>query len=186
MHHLPSHASLLVSFYFSLSVYFLFSSLALHSCVICRGRQNNLHELWAMLNFLFPDIFVNSGPFDQCFDLAKAKTTPVPWHSSLSSTPSCEQPSLSLGCIPDRPPPFGRPSSPAGAGGQGHARQGPPSHAALLPAAAQERRGGVAAAQARAQDQRAPQRVSGQIGVLPRSESLVNRNPPEVAASAST
>jgi SWI/SNF-related matrix-associated actin-dependent regulator of chromatin subfamily A member 5 len=33
--------------------------------------QNNLHELWAMLNFLLPDIFVASAPFDSCFDLTK-------------------------------------------------------------------------------------------------------------------
>ena len=33
--------------------------------------QNNLHELWAMLNFLLPDVFVSSLPFDKCFDLAK-------------------------------------------------------------------------------------------------------------------
>ena len=33
--------------------------------------QNNLHELWAMLNFLFPHVFVSSLPFDNCFDLGK-------------------------------------------------------------------------------------------------------------------
>ncbi|EOD36557.1 hypothetical protein EMIHUDRAFT_429157, partial [Emiliania huxleyi CCMP1516] len=30
--------------------------------------QNNLHELWALLNFLFPDIFNTSEPFDRSFD----------------------------------------------------------------------------------------------------------------------
>ena len=35
--------------------------------------QNNLHELWAMLNFLLPDVFVSSLPFDNCFDLTKGK-----------------------------------------------------------------------------------------------------------------
>jgi SWI/SNF-related matrix-associated actin-dependent regulator of chromatin subfamily A member 5 len=29
--------------------------------------QNNLHELWALLNFLLPDIFGSSADFDSCF-----------------------------------------------------------------------------------------------------------------------
>lgn len=32
--------------------------------------QNNLHELYSLLNFLHPDIFVNSSKFDKCFDLS--------------------------------------------------------------------------------------------------------------------
>jgi len=31
--------------------------------------QNNLHELWALLNFLLPDIFSNADQFDNWFDL---------------------------------------------------------------------------------------------------------------------
>lgn len=31
--------------------------------------QNNLHELWALLNFLLPDIFGNSEQFDEWFNL---------------------------------------------------------------------------------------------------------------------
>jgi SWI/SNF-related matrix-associated actin-dependent regulator of chromatin subfamily A member 5 len=31
--------------------------------------QNNLHELWSILNFLFPDIFPDSAAFDDCFNL---------------------------------------------------------------------------------------------------------------------
>lgn len=31
--------------------------------------QNNLHELWALLNFLLPDIFASSERFDEVFDL---------------------------------------------------------------------------------------------------------------------
>lgn len=31
--------------------------------------QNNLHELWALLNFLLPDIFSSSEQFDEWFDL---------------------------------------------------------------------------------------------------------------------
>lgn len=30
--------------------------------------QNNLHELWALLNFLLPDVFGDSGAFDQWFE----------------------------------------------------------------------------------------------------------------------
>ena len=28
-------------------------------------RQNNLHELWALLNFLLPDVFSSSEQFDE-------------------------------------------------------------------------------------------------------------------------
>lgn len=31
--------------------------------------QNNLHELWALLNFLLPDVFYSSEAFDSWFDL---------------------------------------------------------------------------------------------------------------------
>ena len=31
--------------------------------------QNNLHELYALLNFMFPDVFVSSEPFDRAFNL---------------------------------------------------------------------------------------------------------------------
>lgn len=30
--------------------------------------QNNLHELWALLNFLLPDVFNSSEDFDNWFD----------------------------------------------------------------------------------------------------------------------
>jgi SWI/SNF-related matrix-associated actin-dependent regulator of chromatin subfamily A member 5 len=30
--------------------------------------QNNLHELWALLNFLLPDVFEDAGAFDQWFE----------------------------------------------------------------------------------------------------------------------
>ena len=32
--------------------------------------QNNLHELWSLLNFLLPTIFSSSDDFDEWFDLA--------------------------------------------------------------------------------------------------------------------
>jgi SWI/SNF-related matrix-associated actin-dependent regulator of chromatin subfamily A member 5 len=31
--------------------------------------QNNLHELWALLNFLLPDVFASSEDFDAWFNL---------------------------------------------------------------------------------------------------------------------
>ena len=31
--------------------------------------QNNLHELWSLLNFLLPEIFQSSADFDEWFDL---------------------------------------------------------------------------------------------------------------------
>ena len=33
--------------------------------------QNNLHELWALLNFLMPDLFEHSDTFDKWFETAK-------------------------------------------------------------------------------------------------------------------
>ncbi|BDA46823.1 probable global transcription activator SNF2L1 [Coccomyxa sp. Obi] len=33
--------------------------------------QNNLHELYALLSFMHPDIFTTSEPFDQAFDLTR-------------------------------------------------------------------------------------------------------------------
>lgn len=32
--------------------------------------QNNLHELWAMLNFLLPELFSDASDFDAWFDVA--------------------------------------------------------------------------------------------------------------------
>mmetsp|Transcript_24530 Transcript_24530/g.40353 ORF Transcript_24530/g.40353 Transcript_24530/m.40353 type:complete len:1073 (-) Transcript_24530:180-3398(-) len=31
--------------------------------------QNNLHELWSLLNFMYPDLFSSSTPFDEAFKL---------------------------------------------------------------------------------------------------------------------
>jgi SWI/SNF-related matrix-associated actin-dependent regulator of chromatin subfamily A member 5 len=31
--------------------------------------QNNLHELWSLLNFLLPDVFSSAEDFDEWFDL---------------------------------------------------------------------------------------------------------------------
>lgn len=32
--------------------------------------QNDLHELWSLLNFLQPDIFISSAKFDECFNIS--------------------------------------------------------------------------------------------------------------------
>jgi SWI/SNF-related matrix-associated actin-dependent regulator of chromatin subfamily A member 5 len=44
---------------------------ALHAHLYLRPLkpQNNLHELWALLNFLLPDIFSSSEQFDEWFNL---------------------------------------------------------------------------------------------------------------------
>ena len=34
--------------------------------------QNNLHELWSLLNFLLPEVFSSAEDFDEWFDLSKA------------------------------------------------------------------------------------------------------------------
>ena len=39
--------------------------------------QNNLHELYALLNFLYPDVFTDSTPFDNAFDLVHHKVLPL-------------------------------------------------------------------------------------------------------------
>jgi hypothetical protein len=38
--------------------------------------QNNLHELYALLSFLYPDVFTDPAPFDAAFDLTKHRCTP--------------------------------------------------------------------------------------------------------------
>lgn len=36
--------------------------------------QNNLHELWSLLNFLLPEIFSSSDDFDEWFNLGQTDT----------------------------------------------------------------------------------------------------------------
>ena len=45
-------------------------SLSTHSRLLITGTplQNNLHELWALLHFLHPEIFASSDAFDRAFD----------------------------------------------------------------------------------------------------------------------
>ncbi len=52
--------------------------------------QNNLHELYALLNFMHPDIFTTSDPFDQAFDLTKNRCiffypAALLWHPNCAS-----------------------------------------------------------------------------------------------------
>ena len=44
-----------------------------HSPPPLTTHQNNLHELWALLNFLLPDVFSSSEDFDSWFDLSDKK-----------------------------------------------------------------------------------------------------------------
>ena len=46
-----------------------------HSRLLITGTpmQNNLHELWALLNFLLPDVFTNADDFDSWFDMSDKK-----------------------------------------------------------------------------------------------------------------
>jgi hypothetical protein len=38
--------------------------------------QNNLHELFALLNFMFPDVFTDSDVFDKAFNLSQVSVPP--------------------------------------------------------------------------------------------------------------
>ena len=46
-------------------------SFSSHSRLLITGTpmQNNLHELWALLNFLLPDIFTSADDFNSWFDI---------------------------------------------------------------------------------------------------------------------
>merc|ERR1719460_3133511 len=50
-------------------------SFSSHSRLLITGTpmQNNLHELWALLNFLLPDVFSSSEDFDTWFDISDKK-----------------------------------------------------------------------------------------------------------------
>ena len=48
--------------------------------------QNNLHELWALLNFLLPDVFNSADDFDSWFntpDIAESESLVTRLHSVL-------------------------------------------------------------------------------------------------------
>lgn len=51
--------------------------------------QNNLHELWALLNFLLPDVFSSSEEFDEWFNLdvddTEAKQRMIRWEGLRSN-----------------------------------------------------------------------------------------------------
>jgi SWI/SNF-related matrix-associated actin-dependent regulator of chromatin subfamily A member 5 len=40
-------------------------------CSVCLALQNNLHELWALLSFLMPDIFNSGADFDSMFSASE-------------------------------------------------------------------------------------------------------------------
>lgn len=63
--------------------------------------QNNLHELYALLSYLYPDVFTTAQPFDDAFNLtlhkvsgqtAPSKKMNVPKHSTF------QPPSLNNRC----------------------------------------------------------------------------------------
>ena len=78
-------------------------SLCLHMCrrqhvLLLTGTplQNNLHELYALLNFLYPDVFTDSTPFDNAFDLVHHKArAPGRWKTlpGVEHRPACTEPS---------------------------------------------------------------------------------------------
>ncbi len=60
---------------------------------LCAGTplQNNLHELWALLNFLLPEVFSSAEKFDEWFNVqdkdSEAEVVSQ-LHKVSSSTPS--------------------------------------------------------------------------------------------------
>jgi SNF2 family DNA or RNA helicase len=67
----------------------------LYACLTCRRQhtvlltgtpmQNNLHELYALLSYLHADIFTDSAPFDDAFDLAHHKVSQQMQQRSIQS-----------------------------------------------------------------------------------------------------
>ena len=57
----------------------LINAIKRYNTILMTGTptQNNMHEMWAMLSFLFPSIFSNSEPFDRCFDLQRQIVNPA-------------------------------------------------------------------------------------------------------------
>ena len=51
--------------------------------------QNNLHELYALLSFMYPDVFTTSAPFDDAFDLTNHKACPPSATPIHRSVPRC-------------------------------------------------------------------------------------------------
>ena len=65
-----------ISFKKSLKISNIFDSskifLLQYSMFVGTPLQNNLHELWALLNFLLPDVFNSSEDFDEWFNTNNA------------------------------------------------------------------------------------------------------------------
>ena len=45
-------------------------NLSLDACDVLSVLQNNLHELWSLLNFLLPEIFSSAETFDEWFQIS--------------------------------------------------------------------------------------------------------------------
>ena len=54
--------------------------------------QNNLHELWALLNFLLPEIFSSAEKFDEWFNV-QDKDSEAEVVSQLHKVTPCQLPS---------------------------------------------------------------------------------------------
>lgn len=61
--------------------------------------QNNLHELWALLNFLLPEVFASAEAFDEWFTV-KDKDSEAEVVEQLHKVLSHHMPSLHAGLSP--------------------------------------------------------------------------------------
>ena len=49
--------------------------------------QNNLTELWSLLNFLYPDVFESSAPFDEAFTASDFTLNDFAYHNTVRDGP---------------------------------------------------------------------------------------------------
>lgn len=74
------------------------------NCTAGTPLQNNLHELWALLNFLLPEVFSSAEKFDEWFNV-QDKDSEAEVVSQLHKVSSAAQPVVSLnGCAKSRRP----------------------------------------------------------------------------------
>lgn len=57
--------------YISMCVYIcVYAYIRFNVVCISSSMQNNLHELWSLLNFLLPEIFSSAETFDEWFQIS--------------------------------------------------------------------------------------------------------------------
>lgn len=66
-----------------------------YKCTAGTPLQNNLHELWALLNFLLPEVFSSAEKFDEWFNV-QDKDSEAEVVSQLHKVSSAAQPVVSL------------------------------------------------------------------------------------------